>query len=174
MQLTLEVDTRKVLGMLEAYPKRAGLAVIRSLNRAGKAMHTQMARDISKDMGLKVGDVKQRIAINRASLSTVSVELGASLKRIPLIKFGARATKKGLTYRLPGGQQRHPHGFIIERWRGAFERAPGAKRGPVQQLHGPSVGRVFAKHAPKGIERATEQFKKDLAHELSRLGGGAF
>ncbi len=173
MDLSIDVDVSAVLNMLEAYPKQVERASVRALNRAGTAMKTAMSREVSKDIGLKTGDVKKQISLRKAALGRFFVELAASLKRIPLIKFGARGTKKGVTYKLRGGRGRAPHGFIIQRWKGVFERAPGAGRGPVQQLHGPSVGHVFAKHAPAGLARAQEQFTKSLDHELSRIGGGA-
>jgi hypothetical protein len=49
--------------------------------------------------------------------------------------------------------------------RGVFARK-GSKRLPIVELKGPSLPHVFVKHGAVGIERAQEQFVKELQHEV--------
>jgi hypothetical protein len=72
--------------------------------------------------------------------------------------------------RLPGSKGRYPHAFITKVGRGGhlgvFERKPGAGRLPIVQKKGPSIAKVFEKHAAVGAARHTEQLEKNVAHEI--------
>jgi hypothetical protein len=178
--LVIEADTKQLLEALEAYPKRAERASVRALNRAAKSAKTVMARAIAKDLGIKVGAVNKRISISKASIARFFVKIGASLRRIPLTEFGARGPVpsrgrgRGVSYRLPGGRGRLPHGFIATMpsgHKGVYTRKT-TRRLPITEHHGPSIGHVFAKHSKIGLARAQEQFAKNLKHELRFMSGG--
>jgi len=133
-----------------------------------------MARVVSKDMGLKVSDVRDRITIRDATLSRLAVTLYASAKRLPLILFRAsgpepsRGKGRGVSANL-GGRKRYPQAFIATMnsgHRGVFQRR-GLSRLPIAELHGPSIAHVFTKHEQVGIDRAREQLAKNLGHELA-------
>ena len=98
----------------------------------------------------------------------------ASLKRIPLLKFGPRypypSRGRGMV-RLKG--KTYPGAFYARMssgHEGIFRRV-GKGRLPVKELRGASMGHVFAKCRPQGIARAMEMFDRNFAHELKRLGG---
>jgi hypothetical protein len=197
----LQFDTRDAERAFKRLHDRAPLAIMRALNRSIASARTAVASPIAKDLGMKVGDARDRIAIREARLDTLVAQLRASAQRIPLIEFKAtgpepsRGRGRGVTSRLKGGTSRIPDAFIATMrsgHRGVFKRVnlasppgaltrkgPGAwsKNLPIYQLVGPSIVHVFEKFAPLAIARAEEQLKKNLAHELrfamGQSAGGA-
>jgi len=171
-----EVDLKRVRAALEAYPKKAQRASVRALNKAAKSGKTLLGRKIAKDMGVNVGDISRAISVRRATPTSFCVILGASLKRIPLIKFKAKATKRGVSYRAGSKRKKLAGAFIATTpggHTGVFMRKPGASRRspegaelPIGERFGPSIGHVFLKYSGEAVARAQEQFPKDLAHEL--------
>ena len=168
----ITVDSKKITAAIDAAPKKMGIALLRALKRGTKAAGTHANRIVSKDMKLKVGDVRTRIKIKDPTGQTLTGELRASLKRIRLIKFGARATRRGVTYRGKGGRKRHPHAFIapISTGPGVFERKTTA-RFPIRQLYGPSVGRVFNIHRAEIMKRGEEVVTAEMDRQLQRMFG---
>jgi hypothetical protein len=163
---------------LEFFPKQTAIALLRATKRGTKAANTLAARLVSKDMGIKVGDVKSRIRVKVPTAQTMTGELRASLKRIPLIKFGARGPEpsrgrgRGVTTRGKGGRSRIPSAFIATMpatgHRGVFKRE-GVKRVPISQLYGPSVGHVFVAHEKEITDRGEEQLLGELNRQLDRI-----
>jgi hypothetical protein len=171
--IRLNLDTREVQAALKQLGDRAPRVFMRSLNRAGASARTAMGREISRDLSLKVGDVRERINILEATQTRLSVTLYASLKRLPLILFKASGPEpsfgkgRGVSANL-GGRKRYPHAFIATMGsghRGVFQRK-GRGRLPIAELRGPSIAHVFKKHEQVGIDRAQESLTKNLGHEL--------
>ena len=164
-----KVDLKRVRAALEAYPKKAQRASVRALNKAAKSGKTLLTRKIAKDMGVKVGDISRAISVRRATPTSFCVILGASLKRIPLIKFGAKATKRGVSYRAGSKRTKLAGAFMATMptgHTGVFKRRLAVGRLPITELRGPSIGHVFLKYSDEALARAQEQFPKDLEHEL--------
>ena len=88
--LNIEVDSKEVTAAFEVAPKKTGVALLRALKRGTKSAATHANRVVSKDMGVKVSDVRAKIRLENPTAQTLSGKLRANLKRIPLIKFGAR------------------------------------------------------------------------------------
>jgi hypothetical protein len=156
------------------YPRRTDLAMLRAINRALSSARTVMVREIAGDTRLKSGDVRAALPLQEATGNRPVGRLAASLKRIPLIKFGARGPEpsrgkgRGVSYALGRSRGRVESAFVATMksgHRGVFARA-GKKRLPVHELHGPSLGHVFRKHRSKGIARAQEVFEKTFDHEM--------
>jgi hypothetical protein len=166
-------DTSACQAAIKKLGARATPAIVRSLNRAAVSTRTLMASAISKDMGLKVGDVREALRIDQATPSNHRAYVKAPLKRIPLIKFGARGPEpsmgrgRGVTAKTKA--KRYPHAFIATvgkgRHRGVFERKT-KKRLPIKELFGPSIGHVFEKHKAAGAARGLESLQKNLQSEL--------
>ncbi len=174
---------------LEEYPRRAQRIIARALNRGIESARTFMSREIAGDTGLRVKDARDAFSLVHANEARLEATLGASLKRIPLIRFNARGPEpsrgqgRGVSYRLSGGRGRHPNAFIAtlkSGHRGVFVRvgagerkSPGAwsKNLPIRELFGPSLGKVFAKYRPAGLARAAEVFETNLKHDLDRALG---
>lgn len=151
-------------------------AVSRGINKTAANVKVAMSRAIADDLRLKVSTVKAQIGIRQAIPGRLTAQVTASNKRIPLIEFTARGPVpsrgkgRGVTVRLPGSQGRYPHAFIAVvgrgRHRGVFERKAGYARLPIVEKKGPSIARVFDKHAKVGAERHAEQLGKNVAHEI--------
>jgi hypothetical protein len=177
----VQIDGREALDEdFTEYPTVAQRMIVRSLNRGIAAANTVMTRAIAQDIGLKAMDVRAAIKLDQASINRPEARLNATLKRIPLIKFGARGPEpsrgkgRGVTYRLPGGRGRLEHAFITTATgghrsgqRGVYMRI-GREREPIKEKYGPSIGHVFAKFRPLGLARAYEAFASNLTHELDR------
>jgi hypothetical protein len=188
MQISVEVEgASKVSVFLDAFPRETGRAILRALRRGKEMAQTRANRVISQDMGLKVGDVRKRIRLIEPTAETLAYELRGSLKRIPLIEFGARGPEpsrgkgRGVSYRIgSGGRGRHAHAFIttVGSHRGVFERKPGASRRgpapnrsqlPIKELFGPSIGRVMDKHRSEIVSVGESAFKNELDRLLNRI-----
>lgn len=164
-------------GSAQAFRKlreRARPAIVRALNRSIASAKTAMVREVSKDLGLKSSDVRDRIWTSEATTNRLQASLFASPKRIPLVDFKARGPEpsrgkgRGVTAKLPGGAGRYPHAFIATMksgYPGVFQR-PGKGRLPIVELHGPSIARSFTKHVRIGIARGAEQLVKNLRSEF--------
>ena len=96
------------------------------------------------------------------------ISIITSVKRIPLFDFGARQTKRGVSYNL-GGRKTLAGAFIATMptgHEGVFMRK-GANRLPIQERFGPSLGHVFAKYRPLGVARVQEVFASNFDHEMA-------
>jgi len=183
IEMTLEgADT--LIADLANVPTATTRGLLRALNRGISAAQTVMTREIGRDMGLKAGDVRDRLRLRNATLGTLEAMLGASLKQIPLIKFDARGSEpsrgkgRGVSYKIgQGGRSRFEQAFIATmggQHRGVFvrkaslaRRSAGAwsKNLPIKELFGPSVGHVFGKYRSLGLKRAEDAFMTTFAHE---------
>jgi Prophage minor tail protein Z (GPZ) len=175
--ITVEVQGESaVIVSLTETPELVTRAMVRAQNRAIVTARTTIARLMAEDLGMPIRRVVEAISLRNASIERPEARIGASAKRIPLIDFDAsgpepsRGKGRGVSYRLNGGRARIPSGFIATMrsgHRGVFVRKPTAGRLPIQELKGPSLGKVFAKYRPEAIEAATASFKKNFDHELS-------
>jgi len=148
---TVKFDEKKLRNIQRQLSgTRGGMKKVmtRGINKTTKAARTKTARQINEKINLGVGAVRKSITMEKASYSKWRADLDVAGKRVPLIKFGASQTKKGLSYKIDrsGGRKKIPGGFkqmVSSGHKGAFFR-PGKKRYPIVQLYGPSVGRFFA------------------------------
>lgn len=175
----IEFNAAAAMRTLEDFPTKTRRAASRALNRAlvtGKAV---LARAVSQDMGLKVGVVKDAIKDRKSTFSNLEIRLAASLKRIPVIEFGAtgpypsRGRGRGVSWRGPAGRVRVSNAFIAimpTGHRGVFTRGNKRQRSsgrlPITELRGASIGRVFDKHRQAGIDAMSAAFATTLASEL--------
>lgn len=185
MELKIEMDAAAMLKAIDEAPKVAGRAILRSVKRGTASGRTLMARLVAKDMGLKVGEVRNQIIMKepRANDDVPTGELRASLERIPLYKFQAkgpfpsRGRGRGVSYKGEGGRKRISDAFIARMSSGhmgvfkrglktPIRRPPKYSALPIYELFGPSIGRVFAKHQPEVMARAQEQITKELERNL--------
>lgn len=180
--------------LIQRFKERFPAAIVRALNRSAVSARANMASNVAKDVGLKVGTVRDQITIQEATQAKFLARVAISGKRIPLIDFNARGPEpsrgrgRGVTARLPGGAGRYPHAFIARMrsgHRGVFQRVgaqsigslgPGASRRrsvgawspnlPIYELRGPSLPKVFTKHMPEGLRHAHESLIKNLRSEI--------
>jgi hypothetical protein len=182
MAAEITIASAAAEAVLDQMPGLVAQATARALNRGILASRTVMVREMSRDLGMRQADLRDRLRIVEATGSRLSARLSVSGKRLPLITFSARGPEpsrgkgRGVSYRLPGGgRNRHPHAFISTMrtgHRGVFVRARKGRL-PIRELFGPSLPRVFGKFRPQALARGLEQFRKTLIAELQFRRGRA-
>lgn len=181
----LEFSTRQFSRAAARLRENARPACARALNRSVVTTKTHMAREVSKDTGIKVGTSKDAMAIENATITRLLARVTIRGKRIPLIDFRAKGPEpsrgkgRGVTARLVGGAGRYPRAFIATMKsgkRGVFERV-GRARLKIRELRGPSLVKVFEKHSEGGVEVGQKSLVKNLVHEfrwaLKKAAGGS-
>lgn len=173
--MDITVTSGKAEAEIGKMPERTTKAMARSLNRGINSARSVMVFRISKDTGLRSKDVRDALPVTLATPNRLIVRLATSLKRIPLIRFGARGPEpsrgkgKGVTYRIgTQGRGRLASAFIARMGsghRGVFMRT-GTARLPIRELKGPSLGRVFARYRNEAAGIAQEMFDRNFAREL--------
>lgn len=176
MIVTMRFEMKDAVRGLQALETRAPHAVARAINRSTTTVRATAAREISADMGLRVGAVREQLVVSPATAANPVATITASGRRIPLIEFGARGPEpsrgrgRGVTYRFPRGRGRIPTAFITTMrsgHRGVFRRA-GKRRLPIVELLGPSIPFVFSTAAiRRALEsRFHEAMMTNLPHEI--------
>jgi hypothetical protein len=174
----LEID-------LKAYPENIGKALIRSLRRAVNSGRSLVARRVASDLGIRASDAREAIATDVVAKGTHEVEgsIAASRTRLPLIRFRARQTRQGVTYRYGSQRKVFKHAFIAKLksgHEGVFTRElPSERRSPrgwtknlpIKERAGPSIAWVVRRYRQEGLAAAQASFDKTFAHELGRLAG---
>lgn len=171
---TLTLDTTLSTKAFARLREQAPYAIARALNRSADSGKVAMAREMSRDLGMKVSDVRDQVTVVPAHTQKLVAQLMTSGKRIPLIKFGAkgpmpsRGRGKGVTYRIGRARRTLPNAFLA-RMRsghvGVFQRS-GPARLPIHEKFGPSLPQVFRKFKLVGLARMREQLVKNLQHEF--------
>lgn len=186
--ITTNIDSVRI--DLADYAAQIPRAMVRAMNRAIGSGRTAIVREMARDTGLKSKDVRDAIVLREASLNRPVASISAPLKRLPLFKFNARGPEpsrgrgRGVSYNLPGARGRSVirNAFIATMGsghRGVFVRVPGGNRRgpapnrsqlPIRELFGPSLGKVFNKFKPLGVQRVEASFKTNFDHELVFAG----
>ena len=163
-------------------------AVVRALNKTADQVKVQASREV-RDAGyaLKMADIKGALRVRRANQGNLRASVIASGRPIPLIKYGARQTAKGVTVNVKSGRKLIPGAFIATMpsgHRGVFVREPGGKHKkvskagkvawhqlPIRELYGPSIPDGLANKAvQQSLQRfIADRFPKLLTHEHTWL-----
>ncbi len=165
---------RQLQATLRGIPQALPTIVSRALNKVALAARAQAVRELSKNIGLKQKQVRERIPLARATKAKWLAQLTISAKRIPIIYLDARPAGKNVTYRTGAGwktltydKEKQPLFFQTMRTghKGVFRRK-SKKRYPIAELKGPSLAHVMAAagYTPDLIAKA----KVDLTGEISR------
>ena len=167
---SFELDTRDMVRLVTKVRDRAPRAISRALNKSAKSAKTAMVKAVREDMGLKARDVNKGLIFRASRPSRDPVaKIEISPFRVPLIKFGGTQLKRaGYKSRLKGGSGTIPHAFeatMKSGHVGVFKRA-GKERLKINELFGPSIGKVFAKKWRVGVKRFREQLPKNLRNEI--------
>jgi hypothetical protein len=132
----VELNTREVERAFARLRDRMPQAIARAINRSIASAKTVMVRQVSQDMGLKAGDVRERIGVRKAHCpygrtDQMVAQLTASDERLPLADFSAKGPEPsrgrgaGVTAKLRGGAKRYPQAFLTTMrsgHRGVFQR----------------------------------------------------
>lgn len=158
------------------------IALQRSLNDSARHANTQLVKKIRENVAFKkASDVKKHTKVSLANRKHLSSRV--SLKetaRISLKYFGAKQTRKGVSYRISkkgnrgfvaGAFQGPKPGTMKASWKGhAFKRV-GKNRLPIVKLHGPSPWGVTVKSGLDKSQSAESQayLYKRLNHHVGFL-----
>lgn len=146
---------RLLAGVKNGVPK----VLTRAINKVAAWAQSRVIHQVSDAAGLALKDVRKAVRLRRASYRLLRAAIRIYNRRMPLVWFHARQTKKGVTFRAPpgadwaldykGGRKGR---FLVERafiarmtrgHVGVFLRR-GKKRLPIDELFGPSPMAVFA------------------------------
>lgn len=192
-EITITIDARSLARMkqeLEQKPKLMRRELVRCINDTARHSRTEISSRIRERVNIKKKDIDKHIKVDLADgdhlEATVTLEKTA---RIPLKYFGARQTKKGVTYKISkgpappknakrrtgknGGKERIPDAFgpKIPRLGGNVFKRAGKKRLPIIKLLGPSAWGVFHKHGLREptVEENRAFFRRRIEQRLKYL-----
>lgn len=187
IKLNVKSDLSRLLIKFPEMQKQVRKAVKFALNRSMSSTRTESARIISRELGLKVGDVKNRLTLVKATDVRLTSEIHGTGKRIPLIHFKARQAKEGVVVNLGGKRVLYRGHFIATMptgHRGVFFRKGGRRvyrrddKGhvysselPIVERTGPGIPQTITRNAVfKAIEKKMyAEWDKNIAHEIERL-----
>jgi hypothetical protein len=171
-QITLE-GAEDLRARLEALGKDAPRAIVRALNRSLGTIRTSVLRSLAADTGLARKDIEPSVGTVRATFGRQEAHLAVTGRRIPILAFGARQTRRGVTYRSGSGRKLIPSAFLATMrsgHRGVFKRKT-SRRLPIAELFGPSLPHAVRNRrifellvGPSG-----ETLRKNLEHEIAFL-----
>jgi hypothetical protein len=174
MDIQLTFDDRKVTANIQRLKAQAPIAIARALNKSIASGRVVMAREISRDLGVAVAPVRDKLKIWEANSERLSTQLSISGQRLPLTEFKAtgpepsRGKGRGISYRMQGQRKRLEHAFFAtmkSQHHGVFRRM-GSKRLKILELFGPSFPHLFIKFRPLTVARCAEQLRKNLVSEF--------
>lgn len=151
VQLSMQADFKqiaRVQSQLAGWPRGLARALSLAVNDTTRQVRMKMARGLTKTVNLKLKDVAPLISRTNASPAKPTSQINfKESARVSLKRFGAKQTKRGVTYKIKkgGSRSRLDSGFgpkIVKLNQGAFKRVTKS-RFPITKLHGPSPAVAF-------------------------------
>jgi hypothetical protein len=152
MQLTIKTNFPEVQRQLKQLQEDvAKQATARALNRTVEQAKTAMSKEIRQEFVLPAAKVNQALRINRAKASGGLFNLEASLespakrgRSLNLANFGARQTRKGVSFKIKRNGQRItiPGSFLINGGKTVMIRT-GKGRLPIEARQTIDVAQMF-------------------------------
>lgn len=168
---------------LKGIPRGVPRVLTRAINRVGVAARRQVVKAVSREIAVTQKDLKARnVRLRKANFRTLRARISISGRRIPVLKFGAKQTRRGVTYRIKrgGGRKRIADAFMEAKsgteirmpsgHRGVFRRRMGSRL-PIDELFGPSVPAVVEGVAELAAETMNRQLGRDLDKEVTKQVG---
>lgn len=162
--------------LLADTPRAMPKIITRSVNKVAVKARTKIIRRVASEIAVKQKDLRQRnVKLKKANYSTQTATIKITGKRIPLIRFGAKQTKKGVTYKIKksGGRKKITGAFVeamSSGHRGAFRRK-GKSRLPIVELFGPSIPAAMENVADMAKRTMEREIGKNLHNEINRQVG---
>lgn len=180
MQTTFEVKGNgldSLMNVLTETPKKLPAELARLSNNIAKAHRKEIARETRKHVAIKNKDALRTIDISKkASPGSYDARLKLNRTARPSLKyFGARQTKKGVSYRISKKSARKTingaFGPNIPRLGGNVYLRTSKKRLPIRKLHGPSVLGVYLKNdlLPWSKEQLSDELGKQTAKRVRAI-----
>ena len=104
--LTITVDTRAVSALLNALPKEIEMATRGALNDTASHIRTVASREIRDKWNIKKKDLDPFIKVEKATRAKLEAKVEMRANPIPLSKFGARQTRKGVSVEVHKGKRK--------------------------------------------------------------------
>ncbi len=192
-------DLRRLRKELAGIPGGVERVLARAINKTLVFARTRVVNQIAGQLTLRKRDIKNRnIDVRRASFSRPFARLRISGRRVPLIDFRAKQTRRGVSYSILRGQGRktlqdafitrtssgHEGVFVrtgplrlSRRLATRTNRSKGRKKGmshmtrprlPISERFGPSVPRVLQGIREFASGRMRDVFGERLSMELGR------
>jgi len=170
-----EKKLRELQRLLRSVPQELPGLMSKAINRTATSVKAEIARRISAKVKITQKAVKKGMVIRKASRKRWFATVSVGHKRIPLVYFGARQTKKGVSYRI---EKSGPRKFIKSAFKqtmpvsghiGVFKRT-GGNRLPIVQLLGPSPAGVFegaAEIARQVIASSKKTLEKNIDSQVA-------
>lgn len=168
----IKIIRSEIERLIREEKKRTDKARVIALNRAARSAVAQTVKFIRETYNIKASDLKGEIKINRASVKDQRIQLRVSHKAIALVKYGARQTAKGVSFKEKKGERKSIESAFIAtvgkgRHLGVFKRKT-PKRFPIKELYGPSAMQLISSNvAQQYIEGIFyERFKIELERAI--------
>lgn len=167
---------REAKRLLADTPRAMPKIITRSVNKVAVKARTRIVRRVASEITVKQKDLRSRnVKLKKANYTTQTATISITGKRIPLIQFRAKQTKKGVTYKIKktGGRKKIPHAFITAMdsgHRGAFRRK-GTSRLPIVELFGPSIPAAMENIAELAKRTMNREIGTNLHNEINRQVG---
>lgn len=166
------------------------LAIARALNRTIRSARTSASKEIRSVWKIRAKDIKAAQRIKPAKRSALEAAMITTGRPIPLLAFGARQTKKGISVNIAGQRKYFPGAFratmrsghvgIFARgvyggnkfaWRKTRLNKWPQSDSPITELRSLSVPvatrqDVVLRHLSRKVE---QDFPKRLTHELLNI-----
>jgi hypothetical protein len=113
IRVDVKADISRALRKLDIGRDEARKAIPRALNKTATTARADAARRIaSVGYKIKIAALKRAISIRKANASELRAVLKATGRPIPLIAYGARQTKQGVSIAVLNGRKQLEHAFI--------------------------------------------------------------
>lgn len=168
MTYSVQMDTRQVNASLSAFvknlPKELGIISWKTARKG----ESQVAKEVTQEIAVTQKVVKRHVSRGKTSKKTAAELMLAKSGRIPIRDFGARQTKKGVTYKIdkrksrvlmPGAFQGPRPGLMFRKYKGLVFKRKGTERKPISHKRGPSPWGVMItkKHKRQNVTTYLEQ-----------------
>ena len=187
-------EARRLLRGMDSLVERV---TIRAIKKTLKSVGAAAAREIAKEVNVRVGEVKKTFSYVVPRPGDVSAAFVASGKSMPLAAFSVRKTKAGVSVQVKrqSGRKQVKHAFMAtmpiygkgmvvvqagEAGRGSggghvgvfWRREQGGKRAgrlPLHELYGPSIADILSNDnvLEPVLSSSGEILDKNFAHELA-------
>jgi len=173
--ITISIDQTQIERLKKSLgdkAKRIQQEVAVAINATAKKVAREIAKEIKTELATSVKVIAAAISQTRKASKA---QLGATVtlaktKRISLKEFGARQTKKGVSYRVSktAGRKTIRSAFVVDKIGGHVFARVGKSRLPINKKHGPSPWGVFVgmKLTPKIIAMAEVELKKQIERRI--------
>ncbi len=159
-------------------------AKVRALNKVAAQAKVAASKEIrAAGYNMKAATIKQKITIKRAVSGDAVVVIRCSGRPLPLIQFGARETKSGVSVSVKHGRKLIKGAFIATMPTGhqgvyvrvgnQHKKVNGKWHGlPIKELFGPSIPAAFGNEVVQSalVRLVREKFPSILEHEIKFAG----